>query len=140
MTMTKSTAGRLAFVVAAIASASQVWRTILVLLVMVVGYLALTPTPPKSMELGWDKLNHISAFAALASAGYLSFPTSRRYKVLTLLGLFAYGGAIEICQLFVPGRSCEWGDLLADAVGIACGALMAGCLEKVAPKPTARQQ
>jgi VanZ family protein len=39
--------------------------------------------------------------------------------------LLAYGGAIEIIQWFVPGRSCEWGDLLADAMGISIGALLA---------------
>jgi len=42
-----------------------------------------------------------------------------------MLALLAYGGAIEVIQLFVPGRSCEWGDLLADAIGISLGVLLA---------------
>jgi VanZ family protein len=37
----------------------------------------------------------------------------------------AFGGLIEVLQLFVPGRSSEWGDLLADSVGIAGGAVIA---------------
>jgi len=35
--------------------------------------------------------------------------------------LLVYGGLIEVLQLFVPGRSAEWGDLLADGIGIVFG-------------------
>jgi VanZ family protein len=38
------------------------------------------------------------------------------------------GGAIEIVQLYVPGRSSEWFDLLADAIGISLGGLIASAL------------
>ena len=95
------------------------------MLFVTVSYLALTPSPPKGVDLGWDKLNHASAFAALALAACLGWPEMRYGKAPMLAALLAYGGAIEIIQLFVPGRSCEWGDLLADAVGISLGALLA---------------
>ncbi|MES2946977.1 MAG: VanZ family protein [Pseudomonadota bacterium] len=130
----KSTAGRLVLAITAIISASQVWRVILLLLVIVVGFLALIPAQPKSMDLGWDKLNHMAAFATLTGVGYLGFPAALRHRFFIFFGLFAYGCAIEICQLLVPGRSCEWGDLLADSVGIACGAFIAGCLTRGLPK------
>lgn len=109
-------------------SAPRVWRAILVLLIITVSYLALTPAPPHGADLGWDKLNHISAFSALAFAGWLGVPSPRRSRLLMLVSLLAYGGAIEIIQLYVPGRSCEWSDLLADAIGIAGGALVAAYL------------
>ena len=32
---------------------------------------------------------------------------------------------IEVLQLYVPGRSSEWGDLLADAIGVGAGAVIA---------------
>jgi VanZ family protein len=41
-----------------------------------------------------------------------------------MLGLLAFGAAIEVVQAFVPGRSCEWEDLLADSVGIVAGVLV----------------
>jgi VanZ family protein len=41
------------------------------------------------------------------------------------VALLAYGGLIEVLQLFVPNRDGEWGDWLADAVGIGIGALLA---------------
>src|SRR5660397_114154 len=92
---------RLARAISAVTAESRIWRTIFALLVIAVGYLALTPTPPASIDLGWDKLNHVAAFSALAFTGYLSYPASRNQRILLLLGLVTYGGAIEIIQLFL---------------------------------------
>ena len=96
---------------------------------MVVAYLALTPTPPREADLfGWDKLNHAAAFAAMAWAAVLGFREQRMARRTIALALVAYGAGIEIAQLWVPGRSCEWGDLLADSVGVAMGMLLATAL------------
>lgn len=102
------------------------------MLFVTVSYLALTPSPSTGVDLGWDKLNHASAFAALAFAACLGWPEMRYGRAPMLAALLAYGGAIEIIQLFVPGRSCEWGDLLADAVGISLGALLAAGVLRLA--------
>ena len=110
--------------------AAQTWRAVLALLLVVVSYLALTPFPPHGVDLGWDKLNHTAAFAALAFAAWLGLPAPRYNQRLLLLSLLAYGGAIEILQLWVPGRSCEWGDLAADAVGITVGACLAALAKR----------
>jgi VanZ family protein len=98
---------------------------LLLLLIVVVSYLALTPVPPPSIDFGWDKLNHVLAFSALGFSASLSCPVSRRLRFLLLLMLFGYGGLIEVLQQFVPGRAREWDDLLADSVGILLGAGMA---------------
>ena len=82
---------------------------------LVIGYLALTPTPPKVADLGWDKLNHLSAFCTLMLLAGLAWP---RHQRRAAVGLLAYGGLIEVLQTQVPGRSAEWADLLADAVGL----------------------
>lgn len=114
---------------------ARTWRAILVILWMVVSYLALTPSPKNGPDLGWDKLNHVSAFVALAFAAWLGFAGSQRSQRLWMLVLLAYGGAIEILQLYVPGRSCEWADLLADAVGITAGACLGALIKKSASPP-----
>lgn len=98
------------------------WRGLLVLLLGIVTCLALTPSPPAQLSLGWDKLNHAAAFAALASVAYLGFA---RNWVMVGVVLLGYGGLIELLQSFTPTRSAEWGDLLADGVGIALGLLLA---------------
>jgi VanZ family protein len=102
------------------------WRLLLALLVVVVAVLALSPNPAQGPQLGWDKLNHALAFAAMAFCAVMGRRGgSRRQLATVLVALLAYGGLIELLQLFVPGREAEWGDWLADAVGIAIGALLA---------------
>lgn len=108
------------------------------MLIVTVSYLALVPAPPVSLDLGWDKLNHMLAFTTLALSGYLSYPFSAGRRALILFGLLIFGGLIEVLQLFVPGRSSEWGDLLADSIGIACGALIAAYVLRAASMRPAR--
>ena len=96
-------------------------RAVLALLLAVVTYMALTPKPLEGSESGLDKVGHLLAFTALAFSGYLGFPPSRGTRAALPFALLAYGGLIEILQMFVPGRSAEWGDLLADGIGIGVG-------------------
>ena len=70
------------------------------------------------ISTGWDKSNHMLAFGVLTALGLKAF-AQRLMRVL--LCMLAYGALIEILQSFTPNRSAEWGDLLADAVGIALG-------------------
>jgi len=107
---------------------ARLWKLVLVVLLVAVSYLALTPRPPAGIDLGWDKLNHMAAFTALAFCAALGFRTTRRTLLAASGGLLVFGGLIEILQLTVPGRSSEWGDLLADAIGIAVGMAIAGAL------------
>jgi VanZ family protein len=80
--------------------------------------LALMPAPPPMITTGWDKSNHLLAFAVLAWLGCKAVPQ----RVSTMLfGLLAYGALIEILQSFTPTRSAEWLDLLADCFGILLG-------------------
>ncbi len=89
--------------------------------------LALMPSPPPMITTGWDKSNHLLAFAAMAWLGCKVFP--QRLAIL-LPGLLAYGALIEILQSFTPTRSVEWFDLFADCLGILLGSLMIRFLEK----------
>jgi VanZ family protein len=116
---------RLARALAAIVGAMRAWRALLLLLIAVISYFALSPRPPAAIDFGWDKLNHLAAFAALTVSACLSFPASRASLPVLALALLGYGGLIEVVQLFVPGRSSEWSDLLADSIGIACGLFIA---------------
>jgi len=92
-----------------------------VFLLMAVAWLALSPVPPVRVSTGWDKTNHLLAFAALLFSGRLAWV---QRPVLLGLGLLAYGGLIELLQLQIPGRDGEWADLFADACGMALGLLV----------------
>ena len=94
-------------------------------LIVLVLWLALTPQPPHAMDTGWDKLNHALAFGALALSGRFGFPGSRLRAFAVAIALIAFGAAIEWLQSYVPTRSSELNDLVADLVGIVVGLLAA---------------
>ena len=92
---------------------------------LTMGWLALPPAPPPSIDTGWDKLNHVLAFATLV---FLAQGTTRRPNVphlATVCAAFLYGAAIEAVQAWVPGRSSDWRDLVANAAGITLGYALA---------------
>jgi VanZ family protein len=104
------------------ASARRAWQWILWGLIAAISVLALLPKPPTEISLGWDKLNHGFAFATLALAACLAHPGSARWRVGAWCALLGYGALIEAVQSLVPGRTGQWNDLLADAIGIGIGA------------------
>ena len=101
------------------------WFALFVSTLVAVTTLALMPQPPHALDSGWDKLNHALAFGVLMALALRAWrPASWRALVWTAAALLAYGAAIEVAQSFVPGRSAEALDLLADAVGLCAGAAL----------------
>lgn len=97
------------------------WQALLVLLLVAITYLALIPKPPEGMTTGWDKSNHLFAFGSLAFVGVQArWREPRRWGALLLL-LLAYGIGIELAQHFLPPRSADWQDVVADMVGALAG-------------------
>jgi VanZ family protein len=81
---------------------------------------------PKGI-LGFDKLQHLLAYLALA--GTLTFwfsPKQREFhrnRTLLLITFIAsiYGVSDELHQFFVPGRDCNVWDWVADTLGAFIG-------------------
>jgi VanZ family protein len=90
--------------------------------------LALRPAPehPEPWFAHADKVQHGVAFAVLFGLGWLG---QLRPLARLCAGLLLLGAAIEVAQSFTATRTAEWADLLADAVGIAIGALAAAWAE-----------
>lgn len=103
----------------------RLWRALLLLLILTICWLALSPVPPKTADTGWDKANHALAFAVLAFVGVWAFASRPHQWLWLVLALLAYGGGIEVAQSYLPPREADMADLLADAVGIALGLLVA---------------
>ncbi|MFG6468878.1 VanZ family protein [Roseateles sp. BYS87W] len=108
------------------------WRAALAALTVVITTLALIPHPPAQATTGWDKSNHALAFASLAFCGVWALWREPRQWPALAGAVLAYGGAIEVAQSFLPPRSGEWADLLADALGIALGLVAAATVRRVA--------
>ncbi len=106
----------------------QIARAALVLCLSTILWLALSPNPPNPAGLlDFDKVNHILAFFVLAGLlDYASVNIARfKGKVLPLL---AFGLLIEVLQYWVGYRYFEWGDLVADGIGVAAYAVSRGFL------------
>ena len=65
-----------------------------------------------------DKVMHFGAFATLACTGLTGYPSSRFWL---LVGLVTFAVGIEIIQTYIPVRSAEVADFLADIIGILVG-------------------
>lgn len=89
------------------------WGCILVVLV-----LALMPAVPNMPTTGWDKSNHVLAFAVMAVLANRAYP---HRTIAVLLGLLAFGALIEVLQSFTPDHVADGQDLLADGVGLLVG-------------------
>lgn len=97
----------------------------------VVGAIALVPghAGPPTL-IGWDKLDHLAAFAALTLLGRCGWPTLARGWLA--LAAFSYGAAIEFAQgTTAVGRVASLSDLVANAIGIAAGLALSWGLGRV---------
>ena len=70
-----------------------------------------------------DKLLHGLTFMLLAV--WFSGQYARQFYWKLASGLLIFGALIEACQFLLPYRSAEIGDMLADVIGIAAGAMIA---------------
>jgi len=100
----------------------RVLRWLFAATAVIVMVLSLAPLEPDAPSLGWDKANHMAAFTLLALLGCRAYPS---HTVFVLAGLLVYGGLIEILQSFTGYRRAEWADLLADALGLPLGWVVA---------------
>jgi hypothetical protein len=97
---------------------SPFWLFLCTALTLLIFWLALMPAISAPSGLGWDKLNHAGAIAAITGLAYLSL----RPRTRTAGAAFAYGLTlgilIEILQATVTtSRSAEWADIGADLIG-----------------------
>lgn len=97
------------------------WLSIGWALLVAVVYLSLTPTPPRPPAFAHiDKLEHLLAYFVLMS-WFAQIEFSARRRRGWLLGLIALGGMVELLQGWGGVRDAEWGDWLADGLGVALG-------------------
>lgn len=96
-----------------------------VLWALIILWLSLTPSPPQLPGVfGWDKLLHAGSYGLLTLliAQYLLLLSVKLGKTgwQAVLPAVCYGALLEVLQLLShTGRTAEWWDLAADAVG-AC--------------------
>lgn len=79
-------------------------------------WLAVMPVPPVAQLFSWqDKVEHALLFAGLAALAAAAWPGRTRAIVI---GLLAYGAAMELAQATTAYRQGDPLDWLADAAGL----------------------
>jgi len=77
--------------------------------------------PIEEVDLGQnrDKVAHFVAYFFTALLFYFAFRTRlKRTDIYAVLFATSYGALLELAQLFVPGRVCSLGDLVANLSGV----------------------
>jgi VanZ family protein len=80
-------------------------------------FLAEPPLVKDLHDLLWDKLLHATAFGSFAML--LWFGIGFRASVVSWIAITVVGALDEFHQIFVPGRSADIFDVLADTIGAA---------------------
>lgn len=93
------------------------FRLVFALVILIVTWLTLTPSPGVIITSINDKLAHMVAFFVLAFLAHGSWPDSA-FDWKFILPLAAYGLILELLQNFIPARYFSVLDILADLAGI----------------------
>lgn len=100
-------------------------------------YYSLLPAAQLGGIPGSDKVWHCAGYAMLAVPLPLLF---RKPRLLwfAALGLIAFGVLLEFCQEYVPGRSFELADMLANSAGVIAAVIVVGRMESMRQSRWAR--
>lgn len=90
-----------------------------------------------------DKIEHSTAYMVLSVLLCLTYTFQNKIKIfwkrpflMTILTVTFYGILDELHQLFIPGRSCDIKDLMADVAGASVGLLFVYLLKITSEKAT----
>lgn len=97
-------------------------KTSLILVILGITFLSLKP-PAGGIEIKInDKFGHLLAYCVLVvNAGLL---VSKNQWMFVAISAFAFSALLEYLQGFVPGRSVDWKDLVANAGGVIIGVII----------------
>lgn len=103
-------------------------------MVIVVVALSLLPQNDIPVEIPvTDKVAHFLTYLILTFVALLS--SRQKHSVLTILALqILIGVFVEVAQSFVPGRTPELLDILANSLGVLLGAFLYFIFRKIKPK------
>jgi glycopeptide antibiotics resistance protein len=104
----------------------KISRTLFILFVIwmvfvTIGSLLPSTSFPSWVDLGGnkDKIAHFVMYFVTSLLFYLTFRNRfRTTDIYAVLFASSYGAILEVAQLFVPGRSCSFKDLVANLSGV----------------------
>lgn len=101
---------------------------VFVLYAVLIAYVSLRPADV-TVPGQWDKVGHFVTYAVFSVLGARLSKAPGRY-LLICIGIVAYGGLMEFGQSFMPDRMMSAYDFLANAIGVAVGAIFARVISR----------
>ena len=102
----------------------RAWNVAGAMYIVAIFYLSLTPSPPQIPVEQGDKIGHVLAYLGLM-LWFAQMRPAWRARAAWALGFVVMGIAIEFLQRETGYRSFEVADMVADAIGVALGWLLA---------------
>jgi VanZ family protein len=75
--------------------------------------------------------HHIEHFAIFCALGFVSSLGNSRRPVFITIALVVFCGAVELAQLFIPGRHARLSDFIVDALAVAIGVAAASFVGRI---------
>ncbi|MEX1000328.1 MAG: VanZ family protein [Thermodesulfobacteriota bacterium] len=91
--------------------------------ILLVIFLSLIPTAAIGAGMHSDKLAHFLAYGGMGFLAYISVQ-SRHKKVYLFIFIISLGVVLELFQLYIPGRSASFFDIVANTLGATMGYLV----------------
>ena len=88
------------------------------LLVVAIMVLSVVPSTSRPITPAAHDLEHFLIYLATGLAFGIGYP---RGAWRLAIGLVAFAGAVELVQLFIPGRHARLSDFMIDAVAVCLG-------------------
>ncbi|MEQ9618511.1 MAG: VanZ family protein [Deltaproteobacteria bacterium] len=92
-------------------------QTIFIAYTLFVIVLSLLPLPSAGTAIYKDKIVHFLMYGLMALLAYISVPSEGKRKHL-LAFIIILGAAIELIQIYIPGRSASLMDIFANTGGV----------------------
>ena len=102
----------------------RVWRAIGVLLILLVIWLSLTPSPIEIPVTQGDKLGHLTAYGTLMF-WFSQLHRASHTRLIYVMGFVALGVGLELMQGETDYRVFEIADMVANATGVLLGLIIA---------------
>ena len=104
------------------------------LCVAAIGALSLVAPSWRPVTMIPHSLEHAAIFAAMGLAVGLGYPAARRILIAAVI----FAGAVELAQIYVPGRHATLKDFMVDALAACVGVGIAAVVARIRTLPRAR--
>jgi VanZ family protein len=81
-------------------------------------FLSLSPASARPVTAVGHNYEHLLIFLATGAAFAFGYP---RRGSLLLVAMLAFAGAVEVAQMWVPGRHARLSDFIIDVFSLYCG-------------------